>query len=148
VESGGSSECVAWPRREARAFGGMVMASALRKARQLLFAGVGLVVAAICVSGCEPRAGFHVTNATNQILTVQESEQAPGQSAAPLNPADLKITLQPGQVWGLPFSLARGGCLNMTLTAYDQNGRLVDEDPTPICEDTSGHGNTWIIKGK
>ena len=124
------------------------MASALRKARRPLVVGIGLAVAAICVSGCEPRAGFHVTNATNQILTIQERTQAPGEPAARLNPADLKITLQPGQVWGLPFSLARGGCLNMTLTAYDQNGRLVDEDPTTICEDTSGHGNTWIIKGK
>lgn len=124
------------------------MTSTLRKARRRFLAGIGLVVGAICVSGCEPHAGFHVTNATNQILTVQERTQTPGQPAAPLNGADLKITLQPGQVWGLPFSLARGGCLNMTLTAYDQSGQVVDEDPTPICEDTSGHGNTWIIKGK
>jgi hypothetical protein len=103
---------------------------------------------ATCATGCEPANDFSVTNATSQTLTVQERHQHPGEQPSPLNPGDWKATLQPGQKLGLQLDLSRGACVDVEFLAYDASGRFVDQDPTPICEDTHGHGNTWIIKGK
>lgn len=124
------------------------MTSALRKTHRPLLASIGLVVTAACLNGCEPANDFWITNATNQPLTVQERDQHPGEAPSPLNPADWKATLQPGQKLGLQLNLTSGVCVDVEFLASDASGGLVDQDPTPICEDSHGHGNTWIIKGK
>lgn len=72
-------------------------------------AGLGLVVVATCVTGCEPANDFSITNATNQPLTVQKRHQHPGAAPSPLNPGDWKATLQPGQK--LPFGQSLLGAI-------------------------------------
>ena len=119
------------------------------RARRHLLAGLGLAVVATCVSGCEPGKDFWVTNATSQTVTVVSRLQLPGQAPAPTTDVfDVKLTLSPGQRQGIQIDLSRGVCKNITFLAYDASGGLVAQDPTPICEDKAGHGNTWIIKGK
>jgi hypothetical protein len=120
----------------------------LPKARRRLLAGLGLVMVATCVAGCEPANDFSITNATNQPLTVQERYRHPGEQPAPLSGIEKRFTLQPGAKVALLLDLSRGTCVDIEILAYDASGRLVDQDPTPICEDTHGHGNTWIITGK
>ena len=124
------------------------MTNLLRNAHRPLLVGVGLVVTAACLNGCEPASDFSITNATSQTLTVQERHHHPGQDPAPLSPIDKRFTLQPGAKVALQLDLSRGTCVDIEVLAYDASGRLVDQDPTPICEDTHGHGNTWTIKGK
>ena len=122
------------------------MTSALRKDHRLLVAGVGLVVTAVCLSGCEPGQDFWITNATGQTLTVQSRTQVPGADADPVSPADHRFTIHPGQKVGLVLGLQPGKCKYYAFISYDRSGQLVGQDPTPICEDKAGHGNTWIIK--
>ncbi len=121
------------------------MTQVLRKASRPLLFGVGIVVIG-CLGGCEPASDFWVTNATNQPLTVQERDQHPGEEPSPLNPGDWKATLQPGQKLGLQLNLSRGVCVDVEFLAYDASGRLVDHEPTPICEDKAGDGNSWILR--
>ena len=101
-----------------------------------------------CVSGCEPANDFWVTNAANQPLTVQERYRHPGEQPAPLSGIEERFTLQPGAKVALRLNLSRGTCVDIEFLAYDASGRLVDQDPTPICEDTKGRGNTWTIIAK
>jgi hypothetical protein len=120
------------------------MTRAVRRTGRSLLVGVGIVVTG-SLGGCEPAMDFWVTNASNQPLTVQERYRHPGQESVPLSPADWKATLQPGQKLGLQLNLSRGVCVDVEFLAYDGSGRLVEQDPTPICEDKAGHGNSWTL---
>ena len=124
------------------------MTTSFYEARRYLLAGLGLVMVATCATGCEPANDFSITNATNQPLTVQERYRHPGEQPRPLSGAEERITLQPGDKVCLLLDLSRGTCVDIEILAYDASGRLVAQDPTPICEDTHGHGNTWTITGK
>jgi len=125
------------------------MTTLLHNARRCLLAGLGLVVVATCATGCEPGNDFWVTNGTSQTVTVVSRLELPGQAPAPTPDAfDVKLTLLPGKRQGIRIDLSRGDCKNRTFLAYDASGRIVDHDPAPICEDTHGHGNTWIIVAK
>jgi hypothetical protein len=124
------------------------MTTPLHKGRRHLLTALGLVVVATCVTGCEPGHDFWITNATGETLTVQSRTQVPGEQVDPISPADQRYTLQSGQKIGLVLGLQRGNCKYYTFLSYDASGRLVDQDPTPICEDTHGHGNTWAIVAK
>jgi hypothetical protein len=102
-----------------------------------------------CVSGCEPGKDFWVTNATDKTLTVVSRLDVPGQQPAPTPDVfDTRLTLPPGEKQGVQIDLSHGVCKNITFLAYDSAGRLIDQDPAPICEDTKGHGNTWTIIAK
>ena len=124
------------------------MTTPFHEARRYLLIGLGLVVVATFAAGCEPANDFSITNATGQILTVQQRYQHPGEQPAPLSGVEKRFTLQPGAKVAFLLGLRRGTCVDIAILAYDASGRLVDQDPTPICEDTHGHGNTWTIVAK
>jgi hypothetical protein len=110
-----------------------------------LVGGAGSVVVASCLAGCEPAKDFSVTNATNEVVTVQERAQHPGQQPSPV---DFTVILQPGEKSAIQLGLSRGVCMDTGFVAYDASGQMVAQDPTPICEDKTGHGNSWVIKAK
>ena len=117
------------------------------RVKRLLMGGAGSITVASCLTGCEPAKNFSVTNATNQVVTVQERDQHPGDDPLPLSPADFKVILQPGEKRAIQLSLG-GGCAYVEFLAYDASGQIVAQDPSPICQDKSGHGISWVIKAK
>jgi hypothetical protein len=42
--------------------------------------------------------------------------------------------------------LSAGNCEDITVFAYDTAGKLVDQDPSPICQNKNGDTVTWVIK--
>jgi hypothetical protein len=103
----------------------------------------------MCVSGCAPGKDFRITNATDKTLTVVSRFDFPGQQPAPTPDVfDTRLILSPREKQGVQIDLSRGVCKNLTFLADDSAGLLIDQDPTPICEDTKGHGNTWTIIAK
>lgn len=112
-----------------------------------------LAASATGVAGCikigEDGLNFIVVNHTNQTLTIVPRTQAPGQPPDSYSGgADQPFTLMPGASGGERDSLSPGTCLYQTFSAYDSTGKLIATDPTPICEDTHGHGGTWTITTK
>jgi hypothetical protein len=120
----------------------------VRGARRPVTVGIGVIVIAGCLSGCEPGKDFWITNGTTELLTVQSRTQVPGAALDPVSPIDQRFTLQPGQKIGLQIDLSRGVCKDVTFLAEGPSGQLVAQDPSPICEDKAGHGNSWTIKTK
>jgi hypothetical protein len=105
-----------------------------------------MVVALIGVAGCEPTPLFFVTNGTDQVLTVSERTQVPGQPPDPPNALDGPSTLQPGErTIRFGLGLSAGDCLDITVSAYDPAGKLVARYPSPICVGKNGHAKTWTI---
>lgn len=123
-----------------------MMALTVRATARRLGLGVAVVAALIGVAGCEPTPYFFVTNGTDQVLTVSERTQVPGQPPDPPNALDGPLTLQPGERTDrFSMSLEPGDCLDITVSAYDPAGKLMARYPSPICIGKHGHPKTWTI---
>jgi hypothetical protein len=111
-----------------------------------------LVASAAGLAGCikigEGGLTFVVVNHTSQTLTIVPRIVVPGEPAPLDAAADPQLRLRPGARDGERDSLAPGGCLYETFSAYSSTGELIATDPSPICEDTHGHGGTWTITAK
>ena len=108
--------------------------------------GIAVVAALIGVAGCEPTSYFFVANGTDEILTVSERTQVPGQPPDPPNVLGGPSTLHPGERTArFSGSLEPGSCLDITVSAYDPTGKLVAQYPSPICIAKHGHAKTWTI---
>jgi hypothetical protein len=122
------------------------MALIVRVTGRRIGLGVAVVAALIGVAGCEPTSYFFVTNGTDQVLTVSERTQLPGQPPDPPNVLDGPSTLQPGERTDrFSASLEPGSCLDITVSAYDPAGNLVARYPSPICIGKHGHAKTWTV---
>jgi hypothetical protein len=100
-----------------------------------------------CAVHGEFPANFTVKNETSMRLTVGETgDIGPGPHTHDATHLRAPITIDPAQASSFDIGLSPGTCEYVGLSAYDEAGRLVATLPSPICQDSAGHGNAWTIK--
>jgi hypothetical protein len=110
-----------------------------------------VALASLLLAGCGPHVHaelgftFTVVNQTDQTLHISGRPQQPGAALPGAANYDDDTNVAAHQHGGLRLNLSAGACINETVLAYGLGGRLVAQQPTPLCEKPDGTGSTWTI---